>query len=303
MERKYFNQVSLLVRILPEIARISQFALHGGTAINLFHHNMPRLSVDIDLTLADYGERNRDLSIIHELLEGLQQRLSKIIQGIKIKLSSQDSGEFKLICILQGALVKVEVNTINRGIISAVEIHRLCPAAQQNFNSFVEMALVPESQLFGGKIVAALDRQHPRDIFDIKMLLDRNRFDQKIMSGFLFCLLSSNRPIHELLNPVLSDQRSALNNQFAGMTDEIFTYEMFEQERQRLLKTIQLNLTGDHKRMLLSVQKGNPDWSYEDWSYFPGISWKLKNLELLRTNNSIKYREQTDILENILAGK
>ena len=74
------------------------FALHGGTAINLFHHNMPRLSVDIDLTYVDNINREKDLASIRELLSGLSQRLSIIIPGIRMKISTMDSGEYKLIC-------------------------------------------------------------------------------------------------------------------------------------------------------------------------------------------------------------
>jgi len=47
---RYMRQVALLVRTLPYIARHEAFALKGGTAINLFYRDMPRLSVDIDLT-------------------------------------------------------------------------------------------------------------------------------------------------------------------------------------------------------------------------------------------------------------
>lgn len=46
----YKKQVELLLKTLPEVAKETCFALHGGTAINLFIRNMPRLSVDIDLT-------------------------------------------------------------------------------------------------------------------------------------------------------------------------------------------------------------------------------------------------------------
>ncbi len=46
----YRKQVELLVRTIPNVAEEKCFALKGGTAINLFIRNMPRLSVDIDLT-------------------------------------------------------------------------------------------------------------------------------------------------------------------------------------------------------------------------------------------------------------
>ena len=48
MKDTYAKQVMLLLEILPDVAEEKNFALHGGTAINLFHLNMPRVSVDRD---------------------------------------------------------------------------------------------------------------------------------------------------------------------------------------------------------------------------------------------------------------
>ena len=47
MNEVYLRQTGLLMNVLPEVARESCFALYGGTAINLFVLNMPRLSIDI----------------------------------------------------------------------------------------------------------------------------------------------------------------------------------------------------------------------------------------------------------------
>lgn len=49
MDKVYKSQVKLLLDVLPLVSKEPCFALHGGTAINLFIRNMPRLSVDIDL--------------------------------------------------------------------------------------------------------------------------------------------------------------------------------------------------------------------------------------------------------------
>lgn len=46
----YRAQMDLLLQVLPLVAKEESFALKGGTAINLFVRDMPRLSVDIDLT-------------------------------------------------------------------------------------------------------------------------------------------------------------------------------------------------------------------------------------------------------------
>lgn len=294
MDSKYIEQVALLMRIAPEVSRIQDFALHGGTAINLFHHNMPRLSVDIDLTYIPYRERQKDLSAISGLLLKLSERLKKIIPGIQTHTQNQEGEEIKLFCTVGNSTVKIEVNTINRGIISNIEPLLLCNAAQQKFDCFFEMNLVPEEQLFGGKIVAALDRQHPRDLFDTMKLLDRDGLNDKIMEGFLFCLLSSNRPLHEILNPFFANYEQTLNIQFKGMTSENFTYQMYENERERLMEAIKIKLTAQHKNLLLSFIEGHPDWIYGDWSKFPGIAWKIKNLVILRKDNPYKYKIQIE---------
>ena len=292
MDGKYVEQVALILRILPEIARFPDFALHGGTAINLFHHDMPRLSVDVDLTYVPYGKRVDDLAHIKKQLVELSEKLKSIIPGIYIQAPAMHFEEYKLFCSLKSALVKVEVNTINRGLIGDAKQYVLCKVAQETFNSFVEIGLVPDSQLFGGKIVAALDRQHPRDIFDTKILLDRDGLTDEIMMGFLFALFSSKRPLHEILNPSMIDQKNALYNQFKGMSKEQFSYPMFELERLRLIKAIHANLTFAQKHLILSVAKGNPDWFYDNWGSFPGIAWKIKNLKVLETKDPAKYKSQ-----------
>lgn len=46
----YAQKVDLLLRLLPLVIEEKGVAVHGGTAINLFLRNLPRYSVDIDLT-------------------------------------------------------------------------------------------------------------------------------------------------------------------------------------------------------------------------------------------------------------
>lgn len=107
----------------------------------------------------------------------------------------------------------------------------LCERAQNDFDAYCEINTVPLGQLYGGKICAALDRQHPRDLFDVKYLLENEGFSAEVKEGFLLCLLSSDRPINEILFPHLLDQRSAMDNQFSGISDETFTYAQYEQVR------------------------------------------------------------------------
>lgn len=301
MKDIYKRQVSLMLKILPEVAKEKKLALHGGTAINLFHRNMPRLSVDIDLTYIPFTDaRENDLKDIRSILTGIKERILKTIPGIRFEDQARADEELKLICSLTGATVKIEVNQINRGIIGIPEIMMLCENAQLMFDVFCEIQLVPQSQLWGGKIIAALDRQHPRDMFDIRGLINNTGYTDEIHAGFLFSLLSSKRPIHEILKPSLIDQSVVFTGQFSGMTDQSFSYNEFESVRENLIKTVNEMLTLREKKFLLSVASGNPEWNTLNYSMFPGIKWKLYNIEILRKNHKTKFLEQLNLLEEIL---
>jgi len=68
--------------------------------------------------------------------------------------------------------VKIEVSGTKRGLIDPATIRPLCDAAQNEFETTNKAKIVSLSQLYGGKIAAALDRQHPRDLFDVKLMFD-----------------------------------------------------------------------------------------------------------------------------------
>ena len=301
IDQRYKKQVKLLLRILPEIAREESFALHGGTAVNLFYKNMPRLSVDLDLTWLPFDDRESDLQAIREKLISLRARVAKNIPGITAREPVIESEEYKMrFTSSDGSDVKVEVNTINRGVYDKPVLLSLCSRAQEMFEMYCEIQIVPFGQLYGGKIVATLDRQHPRDLFDIKTLLDNSSYDDDLKKGVFFCLLSSKRPIHELLEPSLLDLRRVLETQFGGMTDQSFTYDMFEATRNQLIDIVRKGITEEERKFLISFSYGEPVWFPYDFSKFPGVQWKLLNIHRLRKANSAKHRMQIEELEDLL---
>ena len=301
MKDIYKKQVSLLLDILPEVAKEDVFALHGGTAINLFCLNLPRLSVDIDLTYIPISQkRDVDLHNIRSALERIKERLSKWVPAIRFSDSVRNEEELKLICTTSDAIVKIEVNQINRGVIAATDLVVLCDKAQQSFNKFCEVRIVSKKQLWGGKIIAALDRQHPRDLFDIRNLINDIGYSSEIKEGFIFFLLCSKRPIFELLRPNLIDQTAVFESQFTGLTDNSFGYDEFEKTREHLIKMVNESLTAEDKEFLLEFSKGKPNWTKVDYSKFPAVQWKLLNINKLKNINQQKYTEQTDILREIL---
>ena len=301
MKDTYKKQVSLLLDILPDVAKEEVFALHGGTAINLFCLNMPRLSVDIDLTYIPASKsRDVDLQNIRSALERIKERFRKRIPGISFIDPVRAEEELKLICTIPDAMVKIEVNQINRGIIADTEFVILCDKAQETFDKFCEVRMVSRKQLWGGKINAALDRQHPRDLFDIRNFINDIGYSTDIKEGFIFFLLCGKRPIHELLNPHPTDQSAVFESQFNGMTDTPFGYNEYQETREQLIKMVNESLTIEDKEFLLAFAKGEPDWTKVDYSKYPAIKWKLLNINKLKENNIEKHKEQVDILEQIL---
>lgn len=289
MNETYKKQVALLIRIMPLVYKIKDFAVHGGTAINLFVKNMPRYSVDIDLTYLPIENREDSFEKINSHLITLKQQIEKAIPGIRV---IHKSAILKLQCSYVGATVKLEVNGIKRGIIGEVEEKELCDKAKEEFKMSCIARIVPFSLLYGGKIAAALGRQHPRDLFDYKHMEIESFADVK--TGLMFYLLGSDKPLIESLQPNPVDQHQALENQFKGMSDVTFDYADFETARQDLIEKTNKNLTDIDREFMLSFESGNPDWEkccVGDLSVYPAIQWKLQNIQTLKERNPSKYNE------------
>jgi predicted nucleotidyltransferase component of viral defense system len=297
MEIIYRRQVTLLLNVLPEVAKEKCFALHGGTAINLFVRDMPRLSVDIDLTYLPIEDRSTSLMHIAAALEKIKGNIERVIPGVRVN-HRKDAAKLQITA--NKVDIKLEVNLVNRGALSNPREMTLCPKAQNDFEAFCVVPVVTFGQLFGGKIIAALDRQHPRDLFDVKYLLETEGFTQEVKEGFMLYLLCSDRPINEVIMPNFQDQRAAMVNQFAGMTDDAFAYEEYERVRERLVQMVHSNLTEDDRAFLLSIKNVTPDWSIYDFERFPAVRWKLQNLQNLKDKNAGKHRELYEELKEKL---
>ena len=285
----YRRQVALLIRVMPRVFRIKDFAVHGGTAINLFHRNLPRYSVDIDVTYIPLEDRDTSLKKINSHLSTLKSAIEKAVPGIRV-IHKPDV--WKLQCVKDGTTIKIEVNGTKRGILGDTEKIQLCERAKEEFGMTCFANIVSWSQLYGGKIAAALSRQHPRDLFDCRGITSGDF--QAVKSGFMLCLLGSDKPIIESLQPNPIDQRDALVNQFEGMTDEPFNYDDYQNSRTNLIEVVNNGFTDEDKEFLISFEQGNPDWSKccaGDLSDYPSVRWKLMNIEKLKSKNTAKHEE------------
>jgi len=225
IDQSYLNQADLLLQVIPQIAKEKTLALKGGTAINLFLRSMPRLSVDIDLTYLPFDNRETALTNISDSLGRIRERITESIPDTTVNNHIIEGNDVKLFIQSKNAQIKIEVNTTTRGHLYPVKLLQVNETVQERFKKFAVMQLVSDAELYGGKICAALDRQHPRDLFDVFLLFKDSGYNEDIKNGFIQALVSHMRTIHEVLHPHLLDQRSAFDNQFQGMSDVPFSYE------------------------------------------------------------------------------
>jgi len=178
--------------------------------------------------------------------------------------------------------IKIEPNEILRGALCPVETHSLCERAAELFGVAVDnVPLLSREEIYAGKICAALDRQHPRDLFDIKILYENEGITNEIQSAFVVYLASSPRPINELLNPNLLDQRLLYEAELEGMTNMETNYNELVGVREQLINDISQNLTSKERQFLLSVKLGEPEWSllpFEHLHQLPALKWKVMNV-------------------------
>jgi predicted nucleotidyltransferase component of viral defense system len=299
----YLDSARLLTRVAPLVHVDDTFALKGGTAINLFVRDMPRLSVDLDLVFPDYTlPREEALTRINEAIRQSIARLRK--QGFQTHApASADAGETKLLVRQDAIEVKVEVNFVMRGTVHPVRKASLTQNARDTLQADLDIPVVSLEDVYGGKLVAAMDRQHPRDLFDIMQLFVHEGITAGIRRAFVIYLASHNRPVHEVLFPSLRDIRQEFEHNFAGMTAEPVELDALLAARERMARELQQGLTADERRFLLSLVAAEPAWDLlgvPHLEQLPGLRWKLQNLERLRKTDAKKFGEQTDALARVL---
>ncbi len=283
-------QVALLVRVLPYVAAETSFALKGGTAINLFIRDMPRLSVDIDLVYLPIKDREASLEGIRSALSRIAQSIRQAILGSVITGNANADGT-RILVRLRNAQIKIEVTPVLRGTVHPTELRAVRPLVEEQFG-FAEISVVSFADLYAGKLAAALDRQHPRDLFDVQYLLANEGIDKALFQTFLAYILSHNRPAHEVLQPHLKDIRQTFEQEFVGMTSQETSLNGLLETRDQLISEIRSRLDEPTKRFLLSFHALQPDWELSELPHMrnlPAIRWKLMNLERLKAEQPDKY--------------
>lgn len=295
---RFYAQAKLMIRCIPAVAQETCFALKGGTAINLFVRDMPRLSVDIDLTYLPLEPREEALPNISAALQRIAERIKRTIPGAKVQETRTKGAELrimKLVAAFDGQTVTIEPNEVLRGVVFPSEQRPLVTKAETIFEVAARMSIVSLSDLYGGKLCAALDRQHPRDIFDIKLLLENEGITDNIRKAFVVYLASHDRPIHELIEPTRKDIAKIYESDFRDMTEEPVSLEELLKTRDRFITKLKKELTKDEKNFLISLKRGEPDWSLLEVSNIeklPALQWKLMNIKKMKAEKRAEQLEK-----------
>ena len=292
LNNPFYKQVRLLVQILPMVGRQSCFALKGGTAINLFVRDMPRLSVDIDLAYLPMAARDEALAEIDHGLKIVAAEGMRCLPGIKVAAqpNPQTGTLLKLNISSSDAIVKVEVTPVLRGAVYAAEVCTVRPSVEARFG-FAEVPLLSFNDLYAGKVCATLDRQHPRDLYDTFLLLDHEGINRELMVAFIVYLMGHNRPMAELLAPRAKPLAALYASEFQGMAVDEVGVEVLEATLPRLIEAIHANLTDDDRAFLLAFKEGRADWDYlvlPHIKQLPSVRWKLLNLEKMGKSKRIE---------------
>lgn len=299
MDKFYVDTVRLLLQVAPAVFANNIFAMKGGTAINLFLRDMPRLSVDIDVVYVPrHTLRDAALQEIARELDNVAGRLGEVGLAVR-RLKANEQGETKLLVANEGAQVKVEVNTVFRGTVRPVVRRALCQLASDSFGVEFALPVLEPAELYAGKLVAALDRQHPRDLFDAMLMMEEDGLTDETLACFVIYLAGHSRPIHEVLFGNDKDISLEYRDNFVGMTVADVSLEQLLAVRQRLRTEIPQRLTENQKAFLVSISKAMPDWSLLTCPHadeLPALRWKLDNLETFRSKRPDDFHRQAEYL-------
>ncbi len=300
-DHRYEPPVRLLLRCLPEIDRHRCFALKGGTAINFFVRDLPRVSVDIDLAFLPLQPRDEALQGINNALIAIRNSIKQRISGAGVKEGRIQSYIVKLFVSSGDALVKIEPNLVFRGSIHSPRVLDLCQTAQDHFEVFTSIQTLSLADLYGGKLCAALDRQHPRDLFDVKLLIEDKGITPEIRRAFVIYLAGHDRPMNELLAPRLQVIEKQFESSFRGMARSEVSLDELRKVQANLPHKLVRALDHDEKEFLLSLKRGEPQWELleiEHLDRLPALQWKLINIRKMDSSKRrAALKRLTEVLE------
>ena len=303
MDKVYADTVRLLLVAAPEIFDNDIFAMKGGTAINLFVRDMPRLSVDIDTVYSPWQTpRDEALAAIAAELAAIAGKLTK--RGMRVRnVPRANLGDTTLIAERDGVQLKIEVNTVFRGTVLPIERRGVTARTSEMFGVELELPMLATAELYGSKLVAAMDRQHPRDLFDVSQMFASEGLSDATVECFVTYLAGHNRPIHEVLFSNDKDIAGDFQNTFVGMTTDAVSLDSLLGARARLRDELSRRLTDSQRKFLIGLARAQPDWALLKCPHageLPALRWKLENLQTFRHRSPKDFENQARALETRL---
>lgn len=278
------QQVQLLVSVLPLVADESCFALKGGTAINLFVRDLPRLSVDIDLTYLPVADRAKSVTEIDNSLKRIGARIVSVFPDVTVQGSAPGGrGAINKLVVRtkHRQQIKIEVTPVLRGCVYEPVVMPVSERVEDEFG-FARVQVLSFADLYAGKILAALDRQHPRDLFDVHLLLEKEGVSDELRTALIVYLISHDHSPQSLLAPHAKDIRSIYDTDFVGMTERNISIEILQETRDRLVREVLSGMPDNHKAFLTSFYSGVPEWhtlGVEGLERLPAVRWRELNLD------------------------
>lgn len=252
MNKIYLDTARMLVQVAPLVFRDNPFALKGGTAINLFVRDMPRLSVDLDLVFTDHRpERDAALTRINDALVAAADRLKAHRFTVR-KQATTDAGDTKL-HVRRGSIeVKVEVNFVLRGTVHPVRMASLTARAREALQADLEIPVVADEAC------------HNRPIHELltPALRDISQEYERTFAGM------TSQPV--ALSDLLATREEMVVDLHAGLDSD---------DREFLLSVARAE--PDWGRT-----------PYAHAKELPAVQWKLLNLRKLRDSHAKRFAAQ-----------
>jgi len=226
------------------------------------------------------------LADINAAMKRVAGRIKAILPDAQITEGTTENTVVKLTVRSQGVQIKIEVTPVLRGCVFEPAMMSVRPAVEEDFG-FAEARIVSFADLYAGKIVAALDRQHPRDLFDVRDLFANEGITDDLRQAFIVYLLSHDRPMSEVLASTLINIESAFTHGFSGMTRDPVELADLLAARVALIKSVVGDMSSGHREFLVSFERGKPNWDLlglSNAAELPAVRWRQQNLDKLSSN-------------------
>ena len=276
------RQAEWLGSLCPALAPESCFALKEGTALSVYWFDYPRLSVDLDLVFVPRKSREEFQTLTHEALHRVQSRIRNLYPAATLRTEPLpgSSAAGKVIVAMGPLEVKMEVATVHRETLYPTQVRPVQPQAVPTFGK-TSLPLLSFSETCAGKFNAALTRQHPRDLFDVGVILEHAEISPETRTAFAVNLITQPRPFAHMLNPRLKAIPPEALEILTRMTTQPFRALTLPDNLITLQDTLCRRMPAAHQEFLLSFTHGTPDWSLLEVPHaarLPAVRWREQQM-------------------------